>query len=165
MREAQEAYQEGAASHISDFDTLTDIDEVQMSFEAAVQDFDVGHTNSLSLGSGTEANVTIARAGQGTLLCASPFSYDHRLNTQSDSPAGGDELARRRRDRKRRPRRKKVLEREQSRKLMKQQNKSRLQILLPPVAQSELPWQKRRLQWLLKSAASVLARSTTEFKW
>jgi len=38
LREAAEAYQEGAASYDNDLDTLIDINEVLMSFEAAGQD-------------------------------------------------------------------------------------------------------------------------------
>lgn len=110
--EAQEAYRVVAAAYDEDLDTLIDVDQAVMNYEASLRGLEMDHTNSLSLQTGDEIKDIIAEAVrdfqfQGTM----PYSHDQSLDSEPNSPADAEEVARKRRERKQKKKGKKTFKR------------------------------------------------------
>ncbi|KAK5095376.1 hypothetical protein LTR70_003540 [Exophiala xenobiotica] len=102
--EAKEAYRKAAAAYDEDLDSLIDVDQATMNFEASLGGLIVDHTNSLSLHMrGEEINDMSAEA-VGDSQKTMPYSHDQSLDSEPNSPADSEEVARKRRERTRRER-------------------------------------------------------------
>jgi len=109
--EAQEAYRKAAAAYDEDLDSLIDVDQATMNFDASRRGSIVGHTNSLSLHMRGEEINDISAEAVRDFQKTMPYSHDQSLDSEPNSAADAEEVARKRRERKQKKKGKKTFKR------------------------------------------------------